>query len=117
MSLASVGSGGDVHGSKSIKEGEVVDLTKDSDAEEGSMSPNLSALLADLRGMVIDEVGRFLTAAHAATDAGVDAGEEEDREVLHRTVQEAGVKDFPFLANVCLGDWEGKGPESNEENE
>ena len=60
--------------------------------------------------MVIDEVGRFLTTPdHAATDAGVDAGEEEDREVWHRTVQESGVKDFPFFANVCWGDWEAKG--------
>ena len=63
--------------------------------------------------MVIDEFGRFLTtAAHAATDAGVDAGEEEDREVWHRTVQKFGVKDFSFLANVYWGD--GNGRKSND---
>ena len=104
VSLASAGRGGDVRGAESIKEGEVVDLTMDSDAKEGvSTSMDLSVLLAGLRGMVVDKVGRFLTAAQS----GVHAGDGKDRELWHHTLEEAGMKDFPFLTNVCWGNWEG----------
>ena len=45
VSLVSAGRGGNVRGSESIKEGEIVDLTMDSDAEEGGpMLSNLSGL-------------------------------------------------------------------------
>lgn len=51
------------------------------DKEEGSMSSVLSALLTVLRVRVIDEVGRFFFAAHAAANVGVASGGREDREV------------------------------------